>query len=65
MKRPLGYKFFLVFQLRARRLPTAGCRAHSWQPSSPQLENEEKIQAKEAYLLWIATFGMKETDVYQ
>jgi len=39
--------------------------ARSWQPSSPQLENEEKIQAKEAYLLWIATFGMKETDVYQ
>ena len=30
----------LVLQLRAPRLPIAGCTARNWQPWSPQLQNE-------------------------
>ena len=36
------YVTFFVFQLQAPRLPIAGCRARSPQPSVPQLRDEEK-----------------------
>lgn len=44
-----SYIVFFVFQLRARQFPVAGSPSRSWQPDSPQLENEVLLIAWQHY----------------